>query len=369
MTPTARPRQIRPLVETFVLAGVGGLLFDSARFPAGWMTGAMVFATIAALAGRPIHVPPRLARIFFVALGVAIGGVATPETLHGMVRWPASIAMLAVAMLAITGAGTGYLALVHRWDAQTALFASVPGALSQVAVLAAERDADLRAIMIVQTLRLTALAVGVPAAFALLGLSGPTRLPAEGPGMLAAPEQALALFGGSVVAALLLARAGFAGGYFFGPMAVSAALHGGGFIQIQLPAPFAAAAMAGLGAVIGSRFNGTSFRTLLDYLAASIGSLLVSLAAAGLFVMAAAFLLSLRVLDLVASYAPGSVDAMMILALALHLDPVFVGAHHLARIVLVTLALPIGVRLTARAPPAPHDLPAPLHAAREALED
>jgi uncharacterized membrane protein AbrB (regulator of aidB expression) len=31
---------------------------------------------------------------------------------------------------------------------------------------------------------------------------------------------------------------------------------------------------------------------------------------------------------------------MMILALALHLDPVFVGAHHLTRVLVVSLALP-----------------------------
>ncbi len=36
----------------------------------------------------------------------------------------------------------------------------------------------------------------------------------------------------------------------------------------------------------------------------------------------------------------------MILALALHLDPVFVGAHHLARILAVSLALPLMAKLT-----------------------
>jgi uncharacterized membrane protein AbrB (regulator of aidB expression) len=55
-------------------------------------------------------------------------------------------------------------------------------------------------------------------------------------------------------------------------------------------------------------------------------------------------LLGLRISDVVVAYAPGSIDAMMILALALHLDPVFVGAHHLARVFTVTLALPIIVR-------------------------
>jgi uncharacterized protein len=32
---------------------------------------------------------------------------------------------------------------------------------------------------------------------------------------------------------------------------------------------------------------------------------------------------------------------MMVMALALHLDPIFVGAHHIARFLLVSLSLPI----------------------------
>ena len=60
-------------------------------------------------------------------------------------------------------------------------------------------------------------------------------------------------------------------------------------------------------------------------------------------------LLSLHVGDVIVAYAPGSIDAMMILALALHLDPVFVGAHHLARVFTVTLALPLIVRVLAPA--------------------
>jgi uncharacterized membrane protein AbrB (regulator of aidB expression) len=39
-------------------------------------------------------------------------------------------------------------------------------------------------------------------------------------------------------------------------------------------------------------------------------------------------------------FAPGALDTMMLLALALRLDPVFVGAHHLGRFLLVSLAIP-----------------------------
>jgi uncharacterized membrane protein AbrB (regulator of aidB expression) len=49
---------------------------------------------------------------------------------------------------------------------------------------------------------------------------------------------------------------------------------------------------------------------------------------------------------------------MMLLALALHLDPVYVGAHHVTRIFLVSLSLPfmarrIGPKKPVPPPPSP----------------
>ena len=40
-----------------------------------------------------------------------------------------------------------------------------------------------------------------------------------------------------------------------------------------------------------------------------------------------------RFADVVVAFAPGAMDAMLALALTLHIDPIFVGAHHLSRFV------------------------------------
>ena len=62
-------------------------------------------------------------------------------------------------------------AFVHGWDRLSALFGASPGALAQVMVLSAEYKADLRAIAIVQTLRVVALTVGIPVGASLFGLT------------------------------------------------------------------------------------------------------------------------------------------------------------------------------------------------------
>ena len=53
-------------------------------------------------------------------------------------------------------------------------------------------------------------------------------------------------------------------------------------------------------------------------------------------------------LALVVAFAPGAMDAMLALALTLHIDPIFVGAHHLSRFVFVSITTPGIVHLFGR---------------------
>jgi len=42
--------------------------------------------------------------------------------------------------------------------------------------------------------------------------------------------------------------------------------------------------------------------------------------------------------DIVVAFAPGEMDAMLALALTLHIDPILSATHHLSRFVFVTIA-------------------------------
>jgi len=344
------PQTLLRTTETLLLAATGGLLFDLAKFPAAWIAGSMVLTASAAFAGRPLLMPVNLARAFYIVLGMSIGAVATPQAVAGMATWPLSIAGVTLAMGAVTLGTVAYLKRVHGWDTLTAVLGGIPGGLSQVMVIAAERGLDLRAIAMVQTMRVIILAVCVPGGLGLFGLAGPVRLPAGSIAIADAPWEFVIMVALSIALALALLKSGFPGGLIFGPMLVSGVLHGGDFVHIALPPWFTGVAMVGLGAVAGSRFTGTPFRLMLSYLGAAIGSFLVAIVITAGCALVVTLALSLRVSDVVVAYAPGSIDTMMILALALHLDPVFVGVHHLARVFTVTLALPIIVR--ALAPPA-----------------
>jgi membrane AbrB-like protein len=340
--PTSRQKLVR-VAESLLIGAAGGFLLNAAKMPAGWLAGSMVFAAVAALAGRPIQVPRQFARVCSVVLGIAIGGVVTPETLRGMMTWPLSIAMVAVSVVAATLATFAYLTRLHGWNTLTAMFASVPGGLAQVMALATEerRNCDIRGVAIVQTLRVMILTVVVPAGLSLAGRAGAVRRPASPISVAEAPAAFAIEVGAASALALVLLRLGFRGGVFFGPLAVSAALHGGGFVVVTMPSWLATAAMVGLGTLSGGRFTGMPFRLLLGYLGAALGAFAVSLVVTAAIGIAVTLAAPLPVGEVIVAYAPGAVDAMMILALALNLDPVFVGAHHLARVFVVSLGLPI----------------------------
>ena len=350
-SPPASPHPRRDLAETLLIAVGGGGLFGLAGLPAGWLSGAIVATVIATTVfRRPIVVPSRLAQVVFVVLGISLGQAVTPETLGYVAAWPMSLAALLVSMTVVTAAIALYLRRVHGWDGLSALFAAAPGALSQVLVLAVDVGADIRAVAIVQSVRVLVLSVALPIGLAAAGVAG-VPVPRPQPALDWSPW--IGEIAAVVLACTALAIAAYRlrvpGGLIVGAMVTSSVLHGSGLVQAHLPPAVTTASFVVLGATVGARFAGTDIRTLARYAGPALGALLVGSVVAGAFAVTAAAVLSLRVGDVVVAYAPGGLEVMTILAFALHLDPAFVGVHHLVRFVFVSLAMPVAVRRFASA--------------------
>ncbi len=337
------------VAETLAVAAAGGIGLGMLGMPAGWLSGSILAVAGFSLAGRPMLMPTWLMRTIFVFIGISLGAVVTPATLRGMANYPLSIVVLIVAMAFVAVAGAYYLQKVHGWDRMSAYLAASPGGMSQVIALAAEVGADIRAIAIVQTMRVVIVAVGLPAGLALLGLvhSG-ARSSVGGPFVASQLGELALLIGTSGAVAALAHYVRFPGGLLFGAMMTSAIWHGSGLIHAVMPWWVVNAAQIALGAVTGSRFANTPFRLLMRYIAAAFGSFAVAVAIAAVFAVVLISLVSVPLAEVIIAFAPGSVDAMMLLALALSLDPVYVGAHHLTRILLVSVAMPLFARHSVR---------------------
>ena len=345
---TDRFTAVRHLAETLAIAAAGGAALGLIGVPAGWLSGSILAVAGASLAGRPMLIPTLLMRAIFVLIGISLGAVVTPETLHGMATYPVSIAVLILAMALISIGGAGYLRVIHRWGNVDAYLAAAPGGMSQVLALGAELGGDLRAIAIVQSIRVVVIAVGLPAGLSMLGLVGQAPPRVTGVLSIGVVDELAILVAASTVVAIIAYRIRFPGGLLFGAMLTSAVLHGSGLIHAVMPWGAANTAMVAMGAITGSRFANTPLRMLLNFVGAAFGSFAVAVTIAAAFAAVLISVLSLRAAEVMIAFAPGSVDAMMLLALALNLDPVYVGAHHLTRIFFVSLTMPLVARRTAR---------------------
>jgi uncharacterized protein len=351
MLPSFPPRrELIKAVETLLIAAVGGVGFQMMGFPGGLVSGSMLTVAVAALAGRPMTVPINLARLCFVMVGILLGAVITPETLKGIVTWPLSVAILVVAAICMMVATAGYLRLVHGWDSMSALLGASPGSMAQVLALSAEFGADVRGIAIVHVMRVLLIVLGLPAGLALFGSTVEAVVSPRGVTGYSLVELAT-LVTVSTVTALAASRVGFPGGLMFGAMAGSGVLHGADLVHVSLPWWAGGAAVLTLGAVAGTRFVNTGPRMLLSYLGAAFGSFAVAAAVAASFGLLVAALLPFRIADVIVAFAPGAQDTMMVLALAMHLDPVYIGAHHLARFLAVSFSVAVVARRLARRPP------------------
>jgi uncharacterized protein len=343
-------RRVRGEIVTLVGAAIGGCALGFAQIPGGWLSGAMIgVACLAALGwAGPLSAPLR--RLALTGSGVAIGSAMSPAMLQSLGAYPASLAFMAAAVVAITYVSASMLRRIPGWSPQTAFFAAVPGALSYVFLVAAQdKNADLPRIAVVQVCRVFFLMALIPI---IVGETTSVHLPAGGP--VDPPVLVIVDFALGGAAGYLLERLNVAGGMLFGAMLVSGFLHATGVAPGRSPQPIVQAAQMLIGAWVGARFIGFDWRLLVRSAWASVGSFLAGTLVSVIFAAAAAVTLALPFAQTMVAFSPGGLEAMTILAFALGLDPLYVGAQHLARFILISLTLPLALRLwTAKTRPVP----------------
>ena len=331
---------------TLAVGAAGGFVFFLLGLPAAWLSGPVVSVAGAGLAGVRLSIPNGVRQAAFVFLGATMGSTMTPETLSLMTRWPVSLTGLAICVLAIMAGCSFYLQRVHGYDRATARLAAVPGALPYVLALAAESRGDQNRIAVIQITRLAALLIFLPGVLSLFGYV-PQAITAEATHPVRLSEVALLLVGGAV-GAFVFTRLRAPAATLFGSMVGGGILYGAGILSSAIPGWLMLPGFVVIGATVGANFTGIDRGYIADTLIAGLGSLLVGAAIALAFSVPVAWLLGLTVAQLWLAYSPGGVDVMTIMAMALGLDPAFVGGHHIVRFIGLGFVVPIWVRGGAR---------------------
>ena len=224
---------MRDTAAGLLIGALGGLVFWLIGIPAPWLAGSMLAAIVAIFSGVKVGMPDWLRAMSFIFLGIQTGTSVTWDTVDRAAQWPLSIAFLGLTVVFVTWACTAYYVKRSGWDAATALFASLPGALSLVLLLASSTKADMRRVTIAQCIRLFFLVAALPT---LISWMSPASAYHAGPGEIGSMVDILLLIAVSAAAGYALEWMRVPAGLMLGPMLASAGLELSGVISGTAPA-------------------------------------------------------------------------------------------------------------------------------------
>ena len=331
---------------TLAIGAFGGLLFTFLHIPGGAMSGSVIAVALTTVYARPTPLGGPLRVLALSTMGMAIGTVVGPDTFANMAAYPGSMALMALCVVLMTLASTAVWTLLMGWPPAMALLSSVPGSMSYILSVSMSLGADAAKVAVVQMSRVIFLVTVLP--FIVVWESGGQHAAlaqtAVDPLSVIAPTLAIGIVTGAI-----LTRVGMGGGMLFGALAASGVIHYLGYGEGRAPGWVLVGGQILLGSWVGTRFVGFDWRLFGKICIGTTASVGAAMGVSVLFAMTVSTFFDVSFGTTLMAYAPGGQDAMMILALSLGVDPIFVSAHHLARYFLINLTLPFIIARMQRA--------------------
>ena len=336
--PFPSPETLRRTALTLVISAIGGALGHVAGIPAGWIMGGALAVTGAALAGVRVEVPDWLRDTSFVLVGLSMGASVDRSSLALIGQWPITLAALVIELVLIVALTGWMLKRFFRFDAGTAYLSSFPGHLSFIMGIASAGVGDARQIAIMQVVRILMLTICVPIGALFLP-------PAQFSGAAPAPAMAwttIVLVGAAcVVAGVVFMRLKVPAGLVLGSMAAAVTARLNGYFDGSLPVPLAVLTFVFVGAMIGTRFVGISRAELRRAALGGLAGTVLTVAIVTGTAYGASLLVDMSFGQIWLGLAPGALEGMGALSVALGMDTAFVAAHHVIRLLLLTFAIPL----------------------------
>ena len=323
---------------TMLIALVGGLGFYYAGVPGGAISGSVLSVALLSYFGAATPIGNMMRLVAMAITGTSIGSAIEPAMLRNVANYPVSIGIMIVCVVCVTLASMAVSVLISRWSKPTALLAAVPGSMAYILSVALSMGADLPRVAVVQMSRVIFLVVLLP--IVIVMESGAHLVPLSG--AIVDPPFALVYTGVAAVAlGLVFVRLRMGGGMLFGAMIASGIIHATGLAPGRVPMPIMLLGQIMIGAWAGSRFAGFDWNLFGRTILSSTLAIGASLVVAFVFAVFASNVLGMPFGATLIAYAPGGLEAMMVLALGLGIDPLFVSAHHFSRYFLINFTLPL----------------------------
>ncbi len=357
--------ELPPLAAAVLLLALGltgGLVFKLLKLPAPLILGPMVAVSLGNLAELPFPLLPAwFENIAQVVLGFYLGAGITQGNLKELkaIFFPA--AATAVWSMVITFGLGFFLYKITPLNLATAVLSSSPGGAPEVSIIALSVNADVATVTVMQMARLLAILIMAPCLSKIARAMGKTavsrsHLEHYDPAIL---EPTLPVYGYNsqirhFIAGLLNPGLGIAlvGGLVFYYLGVPAGYMIGSMIAVgtasvcglkirPLPNKIRAAALIGIGVLIGQFFTRDALSGIADiYPVVLLLTGLMLLLCASLAVVLS-MVMGWKMSVCLLATAPGGLITMIALAEEMGSDPLKVSLLHLARLITVKLTLPL----------------------------
>ena len=332
------------MLLTLAIGFAGATAATLAGVPAAPLVGASISVSIAALSRLPVGIPDLLRNFAFAVIGCSLGSGITRDALSQAAHWPISLLILTLAMCAIILFGSWVLIRFYAQTPQTAVLSATPGVMAYVLAIAVGGIGDVRTIIVVQNIRLVLVVTLLPFILTHFGFA---------PGHVEPPVSGSLV--GSMVVIVLAFGLGIAtqrwripASFLLAGVLVSGVGHYLDLVSGRPPFALIFFGFTITGSMVGTRFSSIPMGDLRRLLAASLScALIAGLLAVG-FSYPVAVMLDIPFGQVFVAFAPGGVEAMAAIALALGYDPAYVATHHLFRLLLLFLIVPFCVRIVAR---------------------
>ena len=299
------------------------------------MIGPLVAIAAASASGFSLRLPPASRQVGQIVIGTAIGLHFQPMVARYVAQFSLYIWGAAFASIALGGILSLLFARTGSISRTTAFFASMPGGVAEMAVLAERYGGEPGLVALAQSIRVMFIVIVVPFALLCLHVNGTdvdteVLLPLR-------PLRLVAMLAVAVSVAFVLWKLRIVNAWLLGPLAVGILVAVNEWPVSQVPQLFINASQVLIGAALGLRFRRELILGLQRFLpAAMLNTAILVLGSAALAVVIAAWT-GLETSNLVLALAPGGVAEMSITAKVLHLGVPLVTAFHVTRMIVVIL--------------------------------
>jgi uncharacterized protein len=339
MLPARENHLFFKIIETYLIAGLSGLLFYALGFPIPWMlgpiTGMLLWKT---WTKRTLTAPNVLTNLGLIILGIYFGLSFTKETFIAVGPYILPFFALTIVIISVNVLNSLFVTKFIGIDRVTSVFASIPGGLSEMVAASESLKANTALVTIFQTIRLLTVVFVVPFVVVHLfdGHSSRNALFSLG----ARESSGHYLWFAVSIAAGWLLRNIIPAAFVIGPLAATAIMNVIGVPLPSIPIGLLIFAQISVGMSMGNRMTiedlklGGKFGWIYFLLALIL--ITVSFGCGYLF----AKMTHLSLPTAILSMAPGGLVEMVLTAQSVGGDPAIVSSLQFIRLLFIILVVP-----------------------------